>query len=141
MTYYISPYRRLSTLRQTMDRLLEESLADNSSTEREMVLAVDIKAEEDGYTIRSFVPGLESDDLEIEIINNTVTIRGQYKPVEEDGKYLASELPVGTFSRVMALPTPLDPTKAEANLKNGVLTLRVPKAEAHRPKTIKVSRN
>jgi HSP20 family protein len=141
MTYYISPYRRLSTLQQTMDRLLEETLAENSQSEREMIIAVDIKAEEDGYTIQSFVPGLETDDLEIEILNNTVTIRGQYKPTEEDSKYLLRELPVGPFSRVMALPTPLDPAKAKANLKNGILTLQIPKAEAHRPKTIKVSAN
>jgi HSP20 family protein len=51
---------------------------------------------------------------------------------------LTCELPSGRFSRVITLPTTLDTSKAEANIKNGVLTLRVPKAEAHRPKTIKV---
>jgi HSP20 family protein len=49
------------------------------------------------------------------------------------------ELPAGRFSRVITLPTALDAAKAEANIKDGVLILRVPKAEAHRPKTIKVT--
>ncbi len=57
----------------------------------------------------------------------------------EDTKYLISELPAGRFSRVLTLPTALEPGKAEASIKNGVLTLRIPKAEAHRPRAIKVS--
>jgi HSP20 family protein len=52
---------------------------------------------------------------------------------------LLSELPAGAFSRVITLPTDVDASKTQANLKNGVLTLSIPKAEAHRPKTIKVT--
>jgi HSP20 family protein len=86
------------------------------------------------------VPGLEADDLEIEILNNTLAVRGEFKPVEgENVKFLMNELPSGRFARVITLPTALDPAKAEATIKNGILTLRVPKAEAHRPKAIKVT--
>ncbi len=140
MTFYISPYRRLLTLRQAMDRAFEESLADNTP-EREMLLAVDVEAKDDDYMITALVPGLEAEDLNIEILNNSVTIRGEFKATSEDGKYLIHELPSGSFGRIITLPTALDPAKAEANIKNGVLILRVPKAEAHRPKTIKVSAN
>ncbi|RPI88322.1 MAG: Hsp20/alpha crystallin family protein [Chloroflexi bacterium] len=141
MTLYISPYRRFATLRQAMDRLLEESLSDTTS-EREMMLAVDVTTAEDDYTIKALVPGLEAEDLNIEVLNNTVTIRGEFKPTAgEDEKFLTCELPSGSFSRVVTLPTALDPSKAEASIKNGVLLLRVPKAESHRPKSIKVSTN
>ncbi len=140
MTIYLSPYRRLASLRQAMDRVLEESFADGDNRERMMLLSVDVQSDDDGYTIKAFVPGLKADDLEIEVINNTVTIRGEFKSEQaEDQKYLVSELPAGSFSRVFTLPTALESGKAEANIKDGVLTLRVPKAEAHRPKTIKVS--
>jgi HSP20 family protein len=139
---YISPYRRLATLRQAMDRMMEETLAENAASEREMQLAVDVRAEEEAYVINALVPGLESDDLSIEVLNNTVSIRGEFKSCAgEEAQYLSCELPAGRFSRVMALPVALDAAKAEASLKNGVLTLRVPKAEAHRPKAIKVSAN
>jgi HSP20 family protein len=104
-----------------------------------MNLAVDVKADDEAYEIKALVPGLESDDIKIEVLNNTVVIRGEFKGDEdEDNKILRSELPVGRFGREITLPTKLDASKAEATLKNGVFMLNVPKAEAHKPKVIKV---
>lgn len=140
MTMYISPYRRMASLRHAMNRLLEENLPEQGPAEREMLLAVDVQAEDEDYTITALVPGLDPDDINIEVLNNTVTIRGEFKEVErEEKKYLLCELPAGRFSRTITLPTALDPSKAEANLMNGIFTLRVPKAESHRPKVIKVA--
>jgi HSP20 family protein len=137
---YISPYRRISRLRDAMDRVLEESFTENSPIEREMVLAVDVLAEDDAYLITALVPGLDADDLNIEILNNTVSIRGEFKSdVDENARFITSELPEGRFTRTVSLPVAVDSTQAEANIRNGVLTLRVPKAEAHRPKAIKVT--
>jgi HSP20 family protein len=140
MTLYISPTRRLTSLRDAMDRMMEETIAEISPREREMTLAVDVRANDDGYIIRALVPGLNSEDLNIEILNNTVSIRGEFKPEEgsEGFKFLASELPTGRFSRVMTLPSGLDPAKAEASIKDGILKLWVPKAEAHKPRTIQI---
>jgi HSP20 family protein len=142
MTFYISPYRRLASLRHAMDRMMDETMAETTPSEREMMLAVDVVSSEEGYSIRALVPGLEADDLEIEILNNTVTIRGEFKSeAGEETKYLVCELPSGAFSRVITLPTAVDAAKTSAKIKNGVLNLDVPKAEAHRPKAIKVSTN
>lgn len=139
MTFYISPYRRMATLRNMMNRMFEESLDETPNGEREMMLAVYVKAEDEAYDIVALVPGLEPEDINIEIINNTVTLRGEFKSVsDEDGKSLVNELPAGRFRRVITLPVALDSSKTEASIKNGVLHLRVPKAEAHRPKSIKV---
>lgn len=142
MTIYLSPNRRLTTLREAMNRMLEETMTEPTRSEREMALAVDVTAEEDAFVLRALVPGLEAEELSIEILNNTVTLRGEFPVCADDGsRYLISELPQGRFSRVISLPVAVDSTKTEAHLKNGVLTLRVPKAEAHRPKTIKISNN
>jgi HSP20 family protein len=138
MTMYISPYRRLSNLREAMDRLMEESI-ENQPTEREYTLAVDVRADEDAFTIRALVPGLDAEDLNIEILNNSVSIRGEFStPDTEDTKYITCELPAGRFARTISLPVDVDSSKAEANLKNGVLSLRIPKTEEHLPKAIKV---
>lgn len=138
MTMYISPYRRMANLRRAMDRLFEENIAE--PTEHDMLLALDVHANDDDYTISALVPGLSADDLNLEVLNNTVTIRGEFKsPEEKDTDYLMRELPAGRFSRVITLPIALDAAKAEANIKDGVLILRVPKSEAHRSKTIKVT--
>lgn len=140
MTVYISPYRRMTTLRDAMNRLIEDNLPETNSQDREMMLAVDVLTDEEAYEIVALVPGLAAEEINIEILNNTVSLRGEFKnEVSEGSKYLVSELPTGKFSRVITLPTALDPTKAEASIKNGVMRLFVPKAEAHRPKTIKVN--
>lgn len=140
MTIYLTPYRQMATVRKAMERLMEENMPEMQSAEREFRLAVDVKADDDGYELRALVPGLEADDLNIEIINNTVTLRGEFKGGgEEDSHYLTSELPVGRFHRVLTLPVALDAAKAEASLKNGVLQLYIPKAESHRPRSIKVN--
>jgi HSP20 family protein len=137
--YFSNPYRRMNALRQAMDRLLEEGYTEAATNPREMNLAVDVVAEDDSFTIRAFVPGLDADALDIEVLNSTVTIRGEFKDANaENAKYLANELPTGAFSRTVTLPTTLESSKAVANIKNGVLELKVPKAEAHRPKSIKV---
>jgi len=139
MTLYISPYRRMATLREAVNRMFEDSISETANTEREMMLAVDVQAGDEAYEIVALVPGLEAEDVSIEVLNNTVGLRGEFKSTaQEESKYLVSELPSGRFSRMITLPTALDPTKAEASIKNGVLHLRVPKAEAHRPKSIKV---
>jgi HSP20 family protein len=138
MTLYVSPYRRMVSMREAMNRLMEENFPEKETAEREMLLAVDVEAQDEAYLIKALVPGIEADQINIEILNNTVTIRGEFQEDQEDTKYLVCELPAGRFSRIISLPTALDPSKAEASLKNGVFTLRVPKAEAHRPKVIKV---
>jgi len=142
MTLYVSPYRRVARMREAMDRMMEENFPAAEVNEREMVLAVDVKSDDEAYLISALVPGVKAEEINIEILNNTVTIRGEFKAEQsEDDTYLLCELPSGRFSRVVNLPVALDPTKAEANLRNGLFTLRVPKAEAHRPKLIKINTN
>ena len=140
MTVYISPNRRLASFRNAMDRLVDETLNETSPQERDLLLAVDVQASEDDFVLRAMVPGLESEDLDIEVLNNTVTIKGEFSPIhDENNKTMIDELPSGRFSRVVTFPIAVEAAKAEASLKNGVLTLRIPKAESHKPKSIKVS--
>jgi HSP20 family protein len=139
MTFYISPYRQMASMRHAMNRMFDDNMVDQNPSEREMLLAVDVQTDDDAYNITALVPGLDAQDLNIEVLNNTVTIRGEFKSDSEgQTKYLVCELPNGRFSRVISLPTATDANKVEASIKNGVLSLRVPKAEEDRPKAIKV---
>jgi HSP20 family protein len=142
MTFYVTPYHRMAAMRRAMNNWFEDALTDQTPTEREMLLAVDVKARDEAYDITALVPGLEPDDVDIEVLNNTVSIRGEFKSADGDeAKYMVCELPSGRFSRVITLPTAADASHVEASIKNGVLSLHIPKAEADRPKTIKVSTN
>lgn len=142
MTYYISPYRRMAAMRHAMNRMFDDTMVDQTTNEREMLLAVDVQAGDEAYDVTALVPGLSAEDLDIEVLNNTVTIRGEFKADNEDEKkYMVCELPSGRFGRVITLPTATDASKVEATIKNGVLSLHIPKAEEDRPKTIKVKSN
>lgn len=141
MTLYVSPYRRITRRLSVMDRRLESNNHASEAVDREKVLAVDVRSDDESYTISALIPGIEADDINVEILNKTVSIRGDFseKLEDENDKFLVNELPFGRFGRVLTLPTKLDPAKADANLKNGVFTLRVLKAEVDRPKVIKIS--
>ena len=137
MTLYWTPINSYAR-RHMVERMMQHADWENEPAS-EVIFPVDVKAEGDNYVISALLPGVLADDLDIQVINETVTIRGELK-VERNEKdvYLLRERPSGKFSRVLHLPTPLDPSGAEAHMDNGILTLQVSKAETARPKTIKV---
>jgi HSP20 family protein len=107
----------------------------------ELTFPIDVKADTDSFTISALLPGVHAEDLDIQIVNEIVTIAGELKADrDENASYLLSERPSGRFHRVLTLPTPLNASKVEANLDNGVLTLIVPKAEEAKPHQIKINK-
>ena len=139
MTLYYSPYRRISRV----GRRLDERASGHNGGRREKVLAVDVKADDEAFLVSALVPGVDADDISVEILKNTISIRGEFNEDEENenDNILLSELPVGRFARTLTLPAMMDSSKAEASLKNGVFTLRIPKIEEDRPKVIKINPN
>ncbi len=139
---YEDPFRRMQRLMAVMDRLLDESVVPTRALEDvsqgKIRIPVDVQAEDEAYLITAWVPGVTAEDLHIEILDDTVTLEGEFRAPEEEGRYLVREIPRGAFQRVITLPTALEAQEAEAELHEGVLTLRVPKAQAMRPKEIKV---
>ena len=136
MTIYITPFGRLPR-RRMIERMMDPDW--NQATASELYFPIDVKAEDDGYTLTALLPGVHPEDLNVQVVNETVTIQGESKlTVDEKASYLLREIPSGSFSRTITLPMPLDSNGAEAHFEHGVLTLRVPKAEAVRPRTIKV---
>jgi len=128
MSMYIKPYSRYH----------RRPVQHYRPMESEIHVPLDVIVENDAYVIELIVPGLAPDDVEIEIVEKTIEIQGEFSEPEEDVKYLRKERPSGKFRRVIQLPKLLNMEKSEANLENGILTLRVPVAEEAMPKTIKI---
>jgi HSP20 family protein len=126
MTFYVQtyPYRRLA-----------RRWAENQ--DRGQTLGVNVRAEDDAFILSALVPGIQADELNIQVFEDVVQIKAEYK-ADEDGSYLVHELPSGSFTRTLRLPAPIDADHIEADVTNGVLTLRLPKAESARPKQIKI---
>jgi len=137
MTLYITPARR-SFRRRMMDEMMRDWDEDYSPN---LTFPIDVIADKDSFTIKALLPGVQPEDLEINIVNELVTISGELKVSRDENEdYLLAECPSGKFHRVLTLPTPLDSTKVKAELENGILTLIVPKAEEAKPRTIKVTK-
>ena len=129
---------RPSPLSYMLDRLYDADLA-RSRADAARYLPVDVVATDNDYVIHAVVPGLKAEDLSIEVVDNTLTIKGETKVPENDkGQYLVDEICYGKFARSLAIDADLDGSKAEAHLENGLLTLRIPKAESAKPKVVKV---
>ena len=128
MTRYIKPYSRYH--RTPVYRW--------NNLESDIHVPLDVIVEEDTYLIEMIVPGLEPEDIEIEIVENNIILQGEFKAADEEIKFLRKERPSGKFRRVIRLPKLLDMEKSEANLQKGILSLRVPVAQEALPRTIKV---
>jgi HSP20 family protein len=133
--YITTPF---TSVRSMWEHLLE---LDNNSTPNSITFPVDVKEDKEAYVLSAYLPGMKSEDLNINVVNDTVTIAGKVKDEKttEETNYLLKEWRNGQFSRSLTLPDELDAAKAEASLKDGVLTLRLPKAETALPKAIKVT--
>lgn len=91
-------------------------------------LSVDVYQTGDELVIQSAIAGVRPEDLDISLQGDVVSIRGvRERPFEEEGDYFTQECYWGPFSREVILPVEVDPNKAEASMKNGVLTIRIPK--------------
>lgn len=135
MTFYLTTPMTTATRRHLSRRLSlwNEGAADVS-------FPIDVKNEAEGFVITALLPGVTAEDLTVQVHNNVLSIQGEMKHGREEGAgYLLQERPSGKFLRSFELPDAVDANKVEANLSNGVLTLRLPKAEEARPRSIKVN--
>ena len=102
--------------------------------------AMNIWTSEDGLKVTAEMPGLNSDDLDISVVGETLTVSGVRKLDElpEGSRYHRQERGYGKFSRSVQLPFPVDVNKVEASFKDGVLSIDLPRTEADKPRKISV---
>src|SRR5258708_3714456 len=113
----------------------------SSSKNDEGHLTVDVYQTEDDIVVRSMIAGTRIEDIDIQVTQNMVTIKGNRRPEEpvHANNYYHRELYWGPFSRAIILPADIDSEGAKANFKNSVLTVRLPKLEKLRTKKLKIS--
>jgi HSP20 family protein len=130
MTLYIQPYQ----FRRMAHRWAQQPQQPEYNS-----LGVNVSEQDDAYVLSALVPGLKAEDLNIQVLENVVSIEGEYRA--EETEYLLNELPSGNFRRALRLPTEIQADKVEAKIADGVLTLNLPKAESAKPKKINISVN
>lgn len=139
------PVREMRMLRDMMDRLFEETFAPISERGRAveswaLLPRVDMYETDSEVVIKATVPGVKPEDLDITVTGNVLTIKGEVKEeeTEEGANFIRRERVFGSFRRDLTLPVDVRVDKAEATFENGILTLRLPKAEEAKPKRLTV---
>ncbi len=123
------------------DLTATKSASKTKQREEEGQLTVDVYQTDDEVVIKSTIAGVTADDLDISITNDMVTIKGSRGSEEKikQSDYYYQELYWGAFSRSIILPEEIDADNAKASMKNGVLTIRLPKLAKSRTKKIKIT--
>jgi HSP20 family protein len=108
------------------------------STVRETMLPIDVWATPEAFQVNAYLPGVNPEEVEITFEGEELTIRGKLPSAPEGTEFIKAELYHGTFARRLSFNVPVDADHIEAHFENGLLTLNIPKAEAVKPKQIKI---
>lgn len=135
------PFYEIISARDTMDRMLDNYFGRSPMAfEGYGVIDLDLYQTDNDVVVEASIPGINPEDINISVAGEVLTIKGEVKQEKEskDADYHIKERRYGSFSRSITLPTEVVADKANAEFKNGILTLTLPKAEEVKPKTIAV---
>jgi len=138
------PFRNLLTTQREFERLFKEAFSPMSGetevSTRSWAPPVDIYETEDAIVLKAELPGIDPQDVEVRVEDNTLYLKGErnYEKEVKEQNYHRIERSYGSFARSFTLPNSISAEKVKAEYKDGLLTLTMPKREEAKPKTIKI---
>ncbi|NET31359.1 MAG: Hsp20/alpha crystallin family protein [Cyanothece sp. SIO1E1] len=140
----LNPWREVDTLQRQLNRLFDDALTPSSwpdFTGFTRVPPAEVEETADAVHLRLEIPGIDAKDLDVEVTEDAVSISGERKSEtqSEDNGKTHSEFHYGKFQRVMPLPARIQNTKVEAEYKDGILNLTLPKTEAAKNQVVKLN--
>lgn len=137
------PFREIDTLQRQMNRLFDRLLPTDGGERAGFIFtpAAELEETEDAIRLRLEVPGLEPKDINVEATPDSISISGErkYETKTEENGMTRSEFRYGKFQRLIPLPSLIQNDKVQAEYKNGILHLTLPKAESEKHKAVKVN--
>jgi len=141
-----NPWNELVSLRERMNRVFDDSLFRSDRREDSLAMgtwspAVDMFEKDDQVVIKAELPGLDKNDISLDLQNGVLTLKGERKYENEvkEENYYRREMSCGKFIRSFTLPADVDADKIKAEFQKGLLTVEVPKPEEPKPKQIPVN--
>ena len=134
---WASPWGEFERMRHRMNRVLRELAGLSVRTE---LPAVNVWSDQEKALVTAEVPGVKPEDIDLTVMNDTLTICGSRKPepLKEGEHYVRQERESGSFARAIALPFAVDAKKVSASYKDGLLKVTLPRSEAQRPARIQI---
>ena len=139
-----SPWSTLPTLQDRINRLFEDALPQTEGREDaglfEWRPVVDTYEKDNAIVIKAELPGVSKEDISVDVNNHVLSIRGERKHEKDvnENNYFRRERFYGKFQRAFTLPDNVDPEKIDANYKDGILEVKVPKTEQSKGKKIEI---
>lgn len=137
------PFRELRALQNEINDLFDFNRFSGTEGlfDRNFSPAMDVVETTDGFTVTCELPGLDQQEIDINITSNVLTIRGEKKSdtTAKEKKVFRREIRTGSFQRTLSLPVAVDSEKVTADLKDGILSITLPKREDAKPKQISVN--
>ena len=139
----LMPWTGMTTLKSEMDRVLDrffEPKWEEYAAVGEWAPSLDLSETKEAFMVKAEVPGMDSQDLQVSLQENLLTIKGEKRQErdEKDERYHRVERNYGAFSRSVRLPVAVDGSKVDAQFKNGLLTVTLPKTPAAKGTAIPV---
>jgi HSP20 family protein len=138
------PVRELTSLQNDMNRLFntffDTPTTGNGDTARRWIPAMDVVETDDHFVLKTDLPGLAEEDVNVEVEDNVLTVSGERKAEHEDKRdgYVRVERSYGSFRRSLTLPEGIDPEAVSASFDKGVLEVRIPKPEQRKPRRVAI---
>jgi len=138
------PFREFSTLQDRLNRLFQQSVGESREealTTSSFAPAVDVYEDDHQVTLKIEVPGIDKEDIDVRLENNTLTLHGERKleKEEKEENYRRVERQYGSFTRSFTLPQTVDAEGVSAQYDKGVLKIKLNKKAEAKPKQIKIS--
>lgn len=136
------PFDEMMSMRESMDRLFEDFFTRRPRTSGPLVWqpAVEVFETDNEVVVKAELPGMDPKNVSVTVTGDGLTIKGEAKVEQEDKgrNYYRRELRYGSFQRTIPLPTEVKSEETKAAFRNGILEVKVPKAERVKPKTVRV---
>lgn len=135
------PFAEMESLRHQMERVFDELAGINNQSSTGWTPAIEIQDREDSLVLRAEIPGVEAKDLDIQVAREAVAISGEHRyenKAQEQG-FFRTELRYGSFQRTIPLPVAVENNQVQAEFKDGILKLTLPKAQEAKHKVVKIN--
>ncbi|MBD2195319.1 MULTISPECIES: Hsp20/alpha crystallin family protein [Calothrix] len=135
------PFSEMETLRRQMDKMFDELAGANSQITQAWTPAIELQDTTESIILRAEIPGIEGKDLDVHVTREAVSIAGETRQEskQQEGSFFRSEFRYGKFQRIVNLPAPIQNDRVQAEFKNGILTLTLPKVEEVKKKVVKIN--
>ena len=138
---YWQPFTEIETLRKQLDKAFDQRAATRDNSEAAWMPALELADAGDNFVLKAQLPGIDPKDIDVQVTREAVSLSGErrYENTDEKSGCVRSEFRYGKFYRVLPLPAPIQNDSVQAECKDGILTLTLPKVTEARNKVVKIN--